>query len=202
MTYEQLAARVTAEGETAGRRYALLVPVWEEAGELSLLFEVRSPSLHTQPGEVCFPGGGAEPGEGPQRTALRETAEELGLVPPMVELGPALPPVRRRAGEQIYPFLGRLCPGWREGLSLGKDEVAEVFSVPLSFSGTPRRRCTAVSGWVTPRATPGSGGRPQCSFGPGRARSSGALPLGWSKVWWTCCEGRGGAVGALFLPLE
>ena len=133
MTYEQLAARVTAAGETAGRRYALLVPVWEEAGELSLLFEVRSPSLHTQPGEVCFPGGGAEPGEGPQRAALRETAEELGLVPPMVELGPALPPVRRRAGEQIYPFLGRLCPGWREGLSLGKDEVAEVFSVPLSF---------------------------------------------------------------------
>ena len=64
---------------------------------------------------------------------MRETAEELGLVPPMVELGPALPPVRRRAGEQIYPFLGRLCPGWREGLSLGKDEVAEVFSVPLSF---------------------------------------------------------------------
>ena len=133
MTYEQLAARVTAKGETAGRRYALLVPVWEEAGELSLLFEVRSPSLHTQPGEVCFPGGGAEPGEGPQRTALRETAEELGLVPPMVELGPALPTVRRRAGEQIYPFLGRLCPGWWEGLSLGKDEVAEVFSVPLSF---------------------------------------------------------------------
>ena len=44
MTYEQLAARVTAAGETAGRRYALLVPVWEEAGELSLLFEVRSPS--------------------------------------------------------------------------------------------------------------------------------------------------------------
>ena len=34
MTYEQLAARVTAKGETAGRRYALLVPVWEEAGEL------------------------------------------------------------------------------------------------------------------------------------------------------------------------
>ena len=115
------------------RAYAVLVPLVEHRGELHLLYEVRARTLRRQPGEVCFPGGGAEPGEEPQRTALRETAEELGLVPPMVELGPALPPVRRRAGEQIYPFLGRLCPGWREGLSLGKDEVAEVFSVPLSF---------------------------------------------------------------------
>ena len=99
----------------ASRSYAVLCPLVEGEDGLRLLFEVRSSQV-SQGGEVCFPGGGAEPGEGPQRTALRETAEELGLVPPMVELGPALPPVRRRAGEQIYPFLGRLCPGWREGL--------------------------------------------------------------------------------------
>lgn len=133
MTYEQLAARVAAEREGAGRRYALLVPVWEEKGELSLLFEVRASTLHTQPGEICFPGGAVEPGEGPREAAMRETAEELGLTPPLVELGPGLPPVWRRAGESIYPFLGRLCPGWQEKLTLGEGEVAEVFSVPLAF---------------------------------------------------------------------
>ena len=46
-----------------------------ETGGLCLLFEVRSPKLKSQPGDICFPGGRSG-GESPQECALRETQEE------------------------------------------------------------------------------------------------------------------------------
>ena len=60
--------------------YAILIP-WVATGEGdALLLEVRS-QLVRQPGEVCFPGGRAEPGESAVEAAVRETCEELGISP-------------------------------------------------------------------------------------------------------------------------
>ena len=42
--------------------FAVLVPLIEKDGEFRILFEVRSPKLKSQPGEVCFPGGAVEDG--------------------------------------------------------------------------------------------------------------------------------------------
>ncbi len=133
MTYEELTARLGRLQPRPERDYAVLVPVVEEKGEPELLFEVRAATLQVQPGEVCFPGGKVEPGEDPARAALRETAEELGLTAPLVELGPALRPVWHQAGFCTHPFLGRLGPGWRERLRLNQAEVGEIFTVPLGF---------------------------------------------------------------------
>lgn len=47
------------------------------AGELHVLFEVRSSSRSSQPGEICFPGGAVSAGETKQEAVLRETEEEL-----------------------------------------------------------------------------------------------------------------------------
>lgn len=132
MTYEAL-ARAVDRPCPEPRRSAVLVPVVEEPEGLSLLFELRSPFLHTQPGEVCFPGGRVEAGEAPVTAVLRETAEELGLGPEWVELGPALPVCHHRMGSQTLPFLGRLRRGWREELRFNEAEVAEIFTVPLDF---------------------------------------------------------------------
>ena len=44
-----------------------------------ILFEVRAAGLRHQPGEVCFPGGKIEKGEGAREAAARETCEELCL---------------------------------------------------------------------------------------------------------------------------
>lgn len=133
MTYEELTSRLLGREEKPSRDYAVLVPVIEEGGELSLLFEVRAATLRRQPGEVCFPGGAAEPGEKPEETALRETAEELGLGWDFIQLGPRLPLTRHQSGFCTCPVVGRLLPGWREGLKPNAAEVAEVFTVPLDF---------------------------------------------------------------------
>ncbi len=133
MTYEELTGRLSGREEMTGWDYAVLVPVVEEGGKLSLLFEVRAATLRHQPGEVCFPGGAAEPGESPEETALRETAEELGLGREKVELGPRLPRQRHQAGFYTRPVVGHILPGWREALKPNAAEVGEVFTVPLDF---------------------------------------------------------------------
>lgn len=132
MTYEELKDQV-ARRSGDPRGYAVLAPVVETVDGLSLLFEVRSRRLHTQPGEVCFPGGAVEEGETPQETALRETAEELGLPRHLIEVGPPLPTQYRTGSEPTRPFLGRLLPGWERELHINPDEVEEVFPVPLTF---------------------------------------------------------------------
>ena len=68
----QLRERETGLMDATGR-YAVLVPLVEHDGELSVLYEVRAATLRRQPGEVCFPGGRMEPGETPEVSALRET---------------------------------------------------------------------------------------------------------------------------------
>lgn len=133
MTYQELNRRLSEYRPAPSRGYALAVPVVGEHDTLSLLFEVRARSLHTQPGEVCFPGGGIESGETAPQAALRELREELGLT---AGLGAALEPVRHQAGFSAEPFLVRLQADWRQQMCLNPDEVQEVFSVPLSWFRT------------------------------------------------------------------
>ena len=52
-----------------------------------LLFVVRSEELRQHPGQIAFPGGGAETfDDGVVATALREASEELGIPPDHVEV--------------------------------------------------------------------------------------------------------------------
>ncbi len=150
MTYGELTNRLAPKSGTGKQQqsYAVLVPVVEEHGELSLLFEVRAASLRTQPGEVCFPGGAIELGEDPAGAALRETEEELGLGASFVELGPALGRERHVSGFWTEPVLARLNSGWREAIHPSPAEVQEVFTVPLDFfRRTPPEvyRCAVVT---------------------------------------------------------
>ena len=65
-----------------GRPAAVLVPLLPRPDGLHLLFTERSPSLKTHAGQVSFPGGSIDPGDGSARAAaLREAEEEVGLDP-------------------------------------------------------------------------------------------------------------------------
>lgn len=136
MDFERLRASLTDReiGLIDGSRpCALLIPLVEHNGELCLLYEVRAQGLSLQPGEVCFPGGKMEQGENAVECALRETLEELGIVPEKVDVLGELDYTIHSAGFPVYPVLAHLDADWEAHLKLNKDEVAEVFTIPLSY---------------------------------------------------------------------
>ncbi len=112
--------------------YAILIP-WVATGEGdALLLEVRS-QLVRQPGEVCFPGGRAEPGESAVEAAVRETCEELGISPDAIEVISELEPLTMGDGRSVHPVSARLHIRGPEILTLSEDEVTEVFLLPGSL---------------------------------------------------------------------
>lgn len=119
------------------RRFAVLVPLIEAPGGLRLLFEVRAGSVR-QPGEVCFPGGRMEEGEGAGDCALRETWEELSIPPSEVKLLGRSDFLVHQRGFLLQPVLGLVSPAGMAALRPAPAEVAETFTAPASlFEETP-----------------------------------------------------------------
>ncbi len=101
--------------------------------ELHLLFTKRAEHLAHQPGDISFPGGRKEKNETPLETALRETQEELGILPEQITLLGKTDFMLTTSGALINPFVGYVSNITIEEISFNKDEVAEIFTVPLSF---------------------------------------------------------------------
>ena len=116
----------------ARHRYAVLCPLVEKDDGLHLLFEVRAAGLR-QGGEVCFPGGRAEPGESIIDCALRETAEELSIPSSEVSLLGTPDFICNQRGFLLHPVLGVVSPAGLKSMHPSPAEVAEVFTAPLSF---------------------------------------------------------------------
>lgn len=111
---------------------AVLIPLTWENDQFSVLFEVRSPHLSWQPGEICFPGGRIESTDkNPVEAAVRETCEELGLPSDDIKVLGSLHEMLSPIGVRLYPAVGYIAD--RKSMKANVDEVAEVFSVPLSF---------------------------------------------------------------------
>lgn len=111
---------------------AVLVPLVYEGNVPCILFEVRAATLRRQPGEICFPGGKFEcKDKSFVATAIRETCEELGLKECNVEILGELDALVTHSGPIIHPFLGVIQDSG--AISFSKDEVEQVFTVPLSY---------------------------------------------------------------------
>lgn len=124
--------RPIAGGAPPGARpSAVLVPVYEEAGEAVLVLTRRAQHLRAHKGEVSFPGGRQEPGEAPTETALREAEEETALPPATVEVVGELDPLATFSSSSlIVPVVGRLDA--RPELVAAEDEVEAILHVALS----------------------------------------------------------------------
>ena len=116
----------------ARHAFAVLCPLVERPGGPHLLFEVRAAELR-QGGEVCFPGGKLEPGETPEAGALRETEEELAVPASEITLLGRTDFLCSQRGFLLHPFLGLVSPAGMAAMRPSPAEVAEVFTVPLSF---------------------------------------------------------------------
>ncbi|GHO45133.1 NUDIX hydrolase [Ktedonospora formicarum] len=127
------------EGRQPGaRQAAVLLALYEQQGQLSLLFIRRATTLRAHSGEIAFPGGSVEPRDASlTATALREAWEEVGLVPEDVEVLGMLPPVFTVVSNfLIVPVVGYLAQGPGE-LILQRSEVAETIVAPLAALADP-----------------------------------------------------------------
>ena len=114
------------------REHSVLLPLIERAGELCLVYERRAAGIK-QAGEVCFPGGKREADETPEQCAVREFCEELGLSPEDVEIVGQFDTQVTYSHLTVFTFVGVLKEDALERMQPGPDEVARVFTIPLSF---------------------------------------------------------------------
>ncbi|HWK23137.1 MAG TPA: CoA pyrophosphatase [Ureibacillus sp.] len=131
-------------GEDTAFRSAVLIPLVQVDEEWHILFEVRSFKMRKQPGDISFPGGKIDPTDAtPLDAAIRETHEELGIDPNKIEVITSLSPFVTSPSFVVYPFVAVLDA--YQPHSYNKDEVEEVFTVPLKWLLNYEPYCHFVS---------------------------------------------------------
>jgi 8-oxo-dGTP pyrophosphatase MutT (NUDIX family) len=115
---------------------AVLVPLVNRAGILSVLLTRRTDHLARHAGQVSFPGGRSEPSDSDAiATALRETLEEIGIEPTLIEPFGYLDILETVSGYCVTPVVAWLDAAYKA--QPDPHEVAEIFEVPLEFFLAP-----------------------------------------------------------------
>jgi 8-oxo-dGTP pyrophosphatase MutT (NUDIX family) len=119
------------------RRAAVLVPVLLESEGARLVYTVRRDHLQDHAGQISFPGGSKDAGDGSLlETALREAEEEIDLSPGLVEVIGELEEMYIPPSDfRVSPFVGLLPP--EAELVLHPDEVEAIFTVSLDELMSP-----------------------------------------------------------------
>lgn len=97
-----------------------------------ILFTERNKTLNAHAGQVSFPGGGIEKGDKDcAETALRESAEEIGLDPRNVRVIGELDEYVTRSGYRVTPVVAVL--DTEQEWTPNPNEVERIFEVPVDF---------------------------------------------------------------------
>ena len=111
---------------------AVLVPLVEREEGFSVLLTQRATTLRDHAGQISFPGGRIEAEDAdPWHAALRESQEEIGLQPDLVEFAGYLPDHVVVSGFRVTPVVGFVQPQYELQIALA--EVHDAFEVPLDF---------------------------------------------------------------------
>ncbi|MBU1492623.1 MAG: CoA pyrophosphatase [Actinobacteria bacterium] len=89
---------------------AVLVPLYEDGGELRVVLTRRPDGMRTHAGDVVFPGGKIDPeDDGPVGAAIREAWEEVGIPADHIEVLGGLDSLTTRSQEMwIAPVVARI----------------------------------------------------------------------------------------------
>lgn len=166
-----------------GRPSAVLLLFGDGPAGPDVLLIERAEALRSHAGQPAFPGGVVDPDDdGPERTALREATEEVGLDPAGVRILATLPELYLPpSGFLVTPVLG----WWHTPGPVGvvdAGEVARVERVPLAELTDPAARFLVrhPSGYQGPAF----GVRGMTVWGFTAGLLSGVLELGgWSRPW-------------------
>lgn len=116
----------------AARPAAVLVGIIARADGPSLILTERAAHLRRHAGQVAFPGGRREAGEGVLEAALREAHEEIDLEARFVEPLGYLDPYFSGTGYRVDPVVALIDPA--ATLRPDAGEVARVFELPLAVA--------------------------------------------------------------------
>ncbi len=115
---------------------AVLVLLHPQGDMPALLYTLRSSLVNTHRGQISFPGGHIEKDETPEQAALRETAEETGIVSQIILLGRLSAIYVPPSNSHITPIIGiiKTLPT----LDLQTNEVEEAFAIDLQRLTNPK----------------------------------------------------------------
>jgi len=115
--------------EAGTQRASVLVPFFEKAGDLHLLFVKRPEGDYPHAGQIAFPGGKRESGESEVDCALREAEEEVGIPPATIDLLGVLDECDTITGYRATPGAGLLST---RQFRAHPREVERILEVPLT----------------------------------------------------------------------
>lgn len=163
MTTDDLEKQI-ANAKLALRPAAVLILIVNHADAPTVVFTQRTAHLSDHAGQISFPGGRCDDADcSPERTALREAEEEIGIAPERIEILGRMPEYRTVTGFSVTPVVG-----WAEPpLEYQPDphEVEAVFEVPLAFLLDPANH------------------RHESALFKGRMRKYWAMPYGERYIW-------------------
>ncbi|MBI4301420.1 MAG: CoA pyrophosphatase [Chloroflexi bacterium] len=110
---------------------AVLLPICQRDGDYYVLFTERTHRVEHHKGQISFPGGAWD--EGDQSlvlTALRESAEEVGIRVDDVDVLGELDDVATHSNFLVSPVVGWI--PYPYDFTINSDEVEKVIMVPLS----------------------------------------------------------------------
>jgi 8-oxo-dGTP pyrophosphatase MutT (NUDIX family) len=119
------------------RQAAVLMPFFEQDGEVRLLLTRRTEEVETHKGQISFPGGMREEGETLEMTAIRENFEEIGIDADNIEILGRFDDYLSITNVRVTPFAAMI----RQPFTVTPQahEVAEVLGVPIALFLDPER---------------------------------------------------------------
>jgi len=108
---------------------AVLMPIFEREGQPHFLLTRRTEAVQTHKGQISFPGGMREGNETLERTALRETFEEVGIEESGIQILGRFHDYLSVTDSRVSPFAGFIPGPFSPRPHVA--EVAEVLYVPF-----------------------------------------------------------------------